>query len=71
MRVMDNMEHFADVVESCMSAFMTAKSFRDPQLQASKEPLGSQLFASLTVILFECAVSKIRNVVTDEKLNIP
>lgn len=59
MRVMDNLEHFADVVEDCMSAVMAARSFRDPQLQASKEPLGGQLFASLAVILFECVVSAI------------
>lgn len=56
MRVMENLDHFADVVEECMQAIMAAKSFRDPQFPASKEPLGSQVLASLTAIFFEWVI---------------
>jgi hypothetical protein len=53
MLIMENLDHFADVVEECMQAIMVAKSFKDPQLPASKEPLGSQVLASLTCVFFE------------------
>lgn len=53
MRVMENMENFADVVEECMVAIMKVKSFKDPQFLASKDPLGSQVLASLAGVLFE------------------
>jgi hypothetical protein len=38
MRVMENLDHFADVVEESMQAIMAAKSFRDPQSQRRKNP---------------------------------
>jgi hypothetical protein len=50
---MENLGHFADVVETCMQDIMTAKSFKDPQFPASKEPLGSQVLASLAAVFFE------------------
>jgi hypothetical protein len=53
MLIMENLDHFADVVEECMQTIMTAKSFKDPQLPASKEPLGSQVLAFLTCVFFE------------------
>jgi hypothetical protein len=53
MLIMENLDHFADVVEECMQAIMVAKSFKDPQFPASKEPLGSQVLASLTSVFFE------------------
>jgi hypothetical protein len=53
MRVMENLDHFADVVEESMQAIMAAKSFRDPQFPASKELIGSQVLASLAAVFFE------------------
>jgi hypothetical protein len=53
MRVMENLDHFADVVEVSMQAIMAAKSFRDPQFPASKELIGSQVLASLAAVFFE------------------
>jgi hypothetical protein len=53
MLIMENLEHFSDVVEECMQAIMAAKSFKDPQFPASKEPLGSQVLASLASVFFE------------------
>jgi hypothetical protein len=53
MRVVENLDHFADVVEESMQAIMAAKSFKDPQFLASKEPTGSQVLASLAAIFFE------------------
>lgn len=53
MLIMENLEHFADVVEECMQVIMAAKSFKDPQFPASKEPLGSQVLVSLSSVLFE------------------
>jgi hypothetical protein len=53
MLIMENLDHFADVVEECMQAIMVAKSFKDPQFPGSKEPLGSQVLVSLTSVFFE------------------
>lgn len=53
MLVMENLEHFANVVEECMQTIIDAKSFKDPQFLASKEPLGSQVLASLASVFFE------------------
>jgi hypothetical protein len=55
---MENLDNFADVVEDCMQAIMAAKSFRDPQLPASKEPTGSQVLASLAAVLFEWVLTQ-------------
>lgn len=51
--VLDNLEKFADAVETSMERIMAAKSFRDPVFTAAKVPSGNQVFFSLTSLLYE------------------
>lgn len=51
--ILDNLDKFADVVETSMEKIMTAKSFRDPVFTAAKVPSGNQVFFSLTSLLYE------------------
>jgi hypothetical protein len=53
MRIMDNFGHFAEVVQACMTQAMDDHSFKDPLNTNLKEPLGSQVIASLADVLFE------------------
>ncbi|TFK44429.1 hypothetical protein BDQ12DRAFT_672980 [Crucibulum laeve] len=55
MRILENFELFSTHLEDCMDAMMTARSFKDPNLPGAsfKEPLGSQILASLTTLFFE------------------
>ncbi|KAG6920270.1 hypothetical protein DXG01_005039 [Tephrocybe rancida] len=39
---------------TCMDTFMTVRSFKDPQTPSIKDPIGSQVLASLAGVLFEC-----------------
>lgn len=51
--ILDNLDKFADVVETSMEKIMAAKSFRDPVFTAAKVPSGNQVFFSLTSLLYE------------------
>ncbi|TDL21593.1 hypothetical protein BD410DRAFT_297523 [Rickenella mellea] len=48
-----NCDHFVDVIRTCMTAIMVAKSFRDVNNPSSQELMGSQVIASLVGVLFE------------------
>ncbi|TRM69481.1 hypothetical protein BD626DRAFT_12882 [Schizophyllum amplum] len=53
--LLDNFDAFSTTIDSCMEAFMDARSFRDRYGPADvKPPQGHQVFATLTIILFEC-----------------
>ncbi|KAF8070666.1 hypothetical protein FPV67DRAFT_1488261 [Lyophyllum atratum] len=54
MCIMNNCDTFCAKIEACMDAFMAAQSFKDPKAVANKDPIGSQVIASLTGIFFEC-----------------
>jgi hypothetical protein len=57
MRIMDNFGHFAEVVQNCMIQAMDEHSFKDPLNINFKEPLGSQVIASLADVLFELVIA--------------
>ncbi|PCH43420.1 nucleoside triphosphate hydrolase protein [Wolfiporia cocos MD-104 SS10] len=59
--VLENFDHLAEVVESCMNqAVLVSKSFKDPSLPSGKEIMGSQVIVALTKILFEC-ITRFKN----------
>ncbi|EMD37515.1 hypothetical protein CERSUDRAFT_114154 [Gelatoporia subvermispora B] len=63
--IMENFDHFYDVVTSCMDeAVDVSKSFKDPvtPLSAAKEPIGSQVIICLCKILFEC-ITRFKNAI--------
>lgn len=53
MCIMDNCDIFCDQLEACMDAVMEAQSFKDPAAVSNKDPLGSQIIASLASVFFE------------------
>lgn len=54
MTILQNLPKFADVIEECMQAFMTSRSFKDPAISSvNAECLDTQIFASIGGVLHE------------------
>ena len=53
MLLMENFEHFVQVIEECMNWAMAAHSFKDPLCLALKIPSGSEILTCLADILYE------------------
>ncbi|KNZ77104.1 NFX1-type zinc finger-containing protein 1 [Termitomyces sp. J132] len=68
MCIMNNCDTFFEQIEKCMDDFIAARSFKDPNHQM-KEPIGSQVLASLAGILFECLTRFKNSSATHPKLN--
>lgn len=63
MTILQNLPKFADVIEECMQAFMTSRSFKDPATSSvNAECLDTQIFASIGGVLHEFLV-RFKNVV--------
>ena len=50
---MQNFDAFANVIEDNMDKAFTSKSFKDPGIINMQVPSGSQVLASLAVVIFE------------------
>ena len=53
MLLMENFEHFAQVVEECMNRAMASHSFKDPLCLAFRIPSGSEVLTCLADIIYE------------------
>jgi hypothetical protein len=54
MRILDNLDHFANHLEVCVDAAMNAGSFNPPSIRSELDQLsGFQLFFALSTVLFE------------------
>lgn len=53
--LVNNFDHFANVVQKCMEDCVNARSFRDPGLMvfSGRETGGVQLFGSLSAVLLQ------------------
>ncbi|KAG6903063.1 hypothetical protein C0995_006250 [Termitomyces sp. Mi166 len=69
MCIMNNCDTFLEQIEKCMDDFMVARSFMDPMIQ-TKDPIGSQVLASLAGVLFECLTRFKNSSATHPKFNV-
>ncbi|KAG6889417.1 hypothetical protein C0992_005274 [Termitomyces sp. T32_za158] len=65
---MNNCDPFFEQIEKSMDDFMAVRSFKDPKIP-TKDPIGSQVLASLAGILFECLTRFKNSSATHPKLN--
>jgi hypothetical protein len=63
MRLMENFERFAQVVEECMTQVVAARSFRDPLSSATKIPSEFDVFTCLANVLYEFVQSHVEDAV--------
>ncbi|KAH9951524.1 P-loop containing nucleoside triphosphate hydrolase protein [Amylocystis lapponica] len=72
--IIQNFDHFSEVVSSCMDDAVSAKSFKDRSSfstsSTSKDLIGSQVIVSLIKVLFEC-VTRFKNVIATHPLLHP